>query len=192
MRRVTFPLLALLAAVFAAPSCEPAHEGYREARENFDNFVGVNCPRESLVVIARTMGARSEDVRVVHYGPTGRPDTTNYFAALGRDGDVLVGIFDEAPGNVSEVQYENEFGADDFVWVVKCLRNDPPFADRKVRYGAALTVDVRRGVRDITVEFVDGWLEPPQKWSAGEVKLNPAGTALLSEDHGLEFAVRSP
>ena len=105
---------------------------------------------------------------------------------------MLVGIFDEAPGNVSEVQYENEFGADDFVWVVKCLRNDRPFGDRKVRYGAALAVDVRRGVKDVTVEFVDGWLEPSQKWSTGEVKLNPAGTTLLSEGHGLEFAVRSP
>jgi hypothetical protein len=47
-------------------------------------------------------------------------------------------------------------------------------------------------VRDVTVEFVDGWLEPSQTWSTGKIKLNPAGTTLLSEEHGLEFAVHPP
>jgi hypothetical protein len=51
---------------------------------------------------------------------------------------------------------------------------------------------MRRGMQDVTVKFVDGWLEPSQTWSAGAIKLNPAGTTLLSEEHGLEFAVRSP
>ncbi len=190
-RRVTVPFLVLV-AVLAAASCERAPEGYREAQKNFDAFVGADCPSEGLVAIARTMGARSEDVRVVHYGPTGRQDHTNYFAALSREGDVLVGIYDEASTNVPEVQYENEFGRDDFAWAVKCLRNDPPFGDRKVRYGTALPVEMRRGMQDVTVKFVDGWLEPSQTWSAGAIKLNPAGTTLLREEHGLEFAVRSP
>lgn len=190
-RRVLVQLL-MLVAVFAAASCEKPPEGYREAQKNFDAFVGADCPSEGLVAIARTIGARSEDVRVVHYGPTGQPDHTNYFAALNRDGAVLAGVLDEASNNITDARYENEFGRDDFVWVMKCLRNDPPFGDRKVRYGAALPVKMRRGVRDVTVEFVDGWLEPSQTWSTGTIKLNPAGTTLLSEEHGLEFAVHPP
>jgi hypothetical protein len=190
MRRINVLARGFLVVVFAASSCERAPEGYREALENFDALAGVKCPKEGVVAIARKMGARSEDMRVVHFGPTGQPDHTNYFAALSRDGAVLAGIFDEAAATVPEAQYENEFDREEFVWVMKCLRNDPPFGDRKVKYGIALPVDVRRGVRQITVEFVDGWVEPLQKWSTGEVALNPAGTALLSEDHGLEFAVR--
>lgn len=190
MRYVTNSLLIVLLAAVCGISCERAPEGYAEARENFDVFAGVKCPKDGLVAIARKMGARSEDVRVVHYGPTGQPDHTNYFAALSRDGDVLVGIFDEAAATVPEVHYENEFDRKEFVWVMKCVRNDPPFGDRKVRYGIALPVAVRNGVQDVTVEFVDGWVEPSQTWSTGEIKLNPAGTVLLNEEHGLEFAIR--
>ena len=190
-RRVIVPLLVLVTA-FAAASCERAPEGYGQAREDFDALAGVKCPQESLVTIARKMGARSDDVRVVHYGPTGQPDHTNYFAALSRDGAVLAGVLDEASNTVADVRYENEFGREEFVWVMKCLRNDPPFGDRKVRYGAALPVKMRHGVRNVTVEFVDGWLEPSGTWSTGRIKLNPAGTALLGEEHGLDFAVHQP
>lgn|GEM_PF-2040859 len=180
--------LAAFVVILAAVSCERAPEGYRDALRNFDDLVGVDCPSEGRLAIARKMGERSEDVRVVHYGPTGRPDDTNYFAALSRDGRVLAGIFDEASALVPEVQYENEFDRDDFVWVVKCVRGDPPFGDRQVRYGLALPVKIRHGVKDVTVEFVDGWLASSQKWSTGKVKLNLAGTAILDEEHGLEFA----
>lgn len=190
-RRGVLSFLALV-AVIAAAGCEKAPEGYGRARENFDALASVKCPQESLVTIARKMGARSDDVRVVHYGPTGQPDHTNYFAALGRDGAVLAGVLDEASNTVADVRYENEFGREEFVWVVKCLRNDPPFGDRKVRYGAALPVEMRNGVRDVTVEFVDGWLESSQEWSTGRIKLNPAGTALLGEEHRLDFAVHQP
>lgn len=190
-RRGVLSFLALV-AVIAAAGCDKAPEGYGQAREDFDGLAGVKCPQESLVTIARKMGARSDDVRVVHYGPTGQPDHTNYFAALSRDGAVLAGVLDEASNNVAGVRYENEFGRAEFVWVMKCLRNDPPFGDRKVRYGAALAVNIRHGVRDVTVEFVDGWLEPSQTWSTGRIKLNPAGTALLGEEHGLDFAIHQP
>lgn len=187
MLRVTITLAALV-VVLAAASCERAPEGYREAVQNFDDLVGVDCPGEGRLAIARKMGARSEDVRVVHYGPTGRPDHTNYFAALSRDGRVLAGIFDEASAQVPEVQYENEFDRADFVWAVKCVRGDPPFGDRRVRYGLALPVNTRHGVKDVTLEFVDGWLPSSQRWSTGKVKMNLAGTAILDEVHGLEFA----
>jgi len=187
MRRI--PIL-LIACALAALSCQQAPEGYREALVNFDDFAGTRCPKESRVAIARALGARSDDVRVVHYGPTGQPDHSYYFAALSRDGAVLAGVLDEASNNVADVAYENKFGRDDFVWVMKCLRSDPPFGDRKVRYGPALPVEIRQRVDGVAVKFVDGWLEHSQKWSAGEVEVNLAGTALLSEDHGLDFAIR--
>lgn len=187
MLRVT-TTFALLVVLLAAASCERAPEAYREAAQNFDDFVGADCPREGRLAVARKMGARSEHVRVVHYGPTGRPDHTNYVAALSRDGRVLAGIFDEATAQIPEVHYENEFDRDDFVWVMKCVRSDPPFGDRQVRYGLALPVDVRYGVKDVTLEFVDGWLPSSQKWSTGKVTANLAGTAILGEEHGLEFA----
>jgi hypothetical protein len=191
MRYVATSLLVVLLATLCGAGCEQAPEGYREAQENFDALAGVKCPKDGLIAVARKMGARSEDVRVVHFGPTGQPDHTNYIAALSRDGDVLAGVFDEAAATVPEVQYQHEFGREDFVWVMKCLRNDPPFGDRKVRYGVALAVDVRRGVQNVTVEFVDGWVEAEEKWSTGAVTLNPAGTMLLDEEHGLEFAIRA-
>jgi hypothetical protein len=187
MRRI---LIALAAVALAALSCQQAPEGYREALANFDDLVGKRCPSESLVAIARAMGARSDDVRVVHYGPTGQPDHTCYFAALSRDGAVLAGVLDEASNNVTDVAYEDNFNRDDFVWVMKCLRSDPPFGDRKVRYGPALPVEIKRRVDGVAVKFVDGWLEDAQKWSTGEVEVNLAGTKLLSEDHGLDFAIR--
>ncbi len=187
MRRI---VIAAAALALAALSCQKAPEGYREALANFDDFVGERCPSESLIAIARALGARSDDVRVVHYGPTGQQDHTYYFAALSRDGAVLAGVLDEASNTVAAVAYENKFGRDDFVWVMKCLRNDPPFGDRKVRYGPALPVEIKRRVDGVAVKFVDGWLEESQKWSTGEVEVNLAGTKLLREDHALDFAIR--
>jgi hypothetical protein len=190
MRYLTTSLAIALLAVLCGTACERAPEGYREAQDNFDVLPGVKCPKDALIAAARKMDARSEDVRVIHFGPTGRPDHSNYIAALSREGDVLAGVFDEAAATIPEVQYEKEFGREDFVWVMKCLRNDPPFGDRKVRYGIALPVALRRGVQDIELEFVDGWAGPEHMWSTGTVTLNPAGTQLLSEDHGLDFAIR--
>ena len=179
--------VAVLVALGVA-SCEKAPEGYDEAVGNFDAFVGVKCPKEAHLGVARKMGARTEEVRVVHYGPTGRPDQTYYFAAMSRDGRVMAGIFDEASAQVPEVHRENEFGRDDFIWLLKCVRSDPPFGDRQVRYGTALPVEITYGPKDVTLEFVDGWLAPQQRWSGGKVTVNLAGTALLDEEHGLEFA----
>ncbi|HUU57362.1 MAG TPA: hypothetical protein VMW93_08475 [bacterium] len=188
MRHVTAYMIVALIAALCVAACEQAPEGYREAVENFDDFVGVSCPKEARLAVARKMGARSEDARVVHYGPTGRPDDTYYFAAMSRDGKVMAGIFDEASAQVPEVHYENEFNRDDFIWLLKCVRSEPPFGDRQVRYGTALPVEITYGPRDVTLEFVDGWLAPSQRWSTGKVKMNLAGTALLDEEHGLEFA----
>jgi hypothetical protein len=188
MRYVTTPLIIALLAGLCVASCEKAPEGYREAVENFDAFVGVKCPKEAQLGIARKMDARTEEVRVVHYGPTGKDDDTNYFAAMSREGKVMAGLFDEASAQVPEVHYENEFNRDDFIWLLKCVRGDPPFGDRQVRYGTALPVKITYGPKDVTLEFVDGWLAPQRRWSTGKVTVNLAGTALLDEQHGLEFA----
>jgi hypothetical protein len=188
MRNVTPPLIIALTVALCVAGCEKAPEGYDEAVANFDAFVGVKCPKEARLGIARRMGARSEDVRVVHYGHTGKPDQTYYFAAMSRDGRVMAGIFDEASAKVPQVHRENEFSRDDFIWLMKCVRSDPPFGDRQVRYGTALPVKITYGPKDVTLEFVDGWLESQQRWSAGKVTVNLAGTALLDEQHGLEFA----
>jgi hypothetical protein len=181
-------LAGVILAALVAAGCGRPPEGYREAVQNFDDFVGVACPKEALLGIARKMGARTEEVRVVHYGPTGKADDTYYFAAMSRDGKVMAGIFDEASALVPEVQYQNEFNRDDFIWLLKCVRSDPPFGDRQVRYGTALPVKITYGPKDVALEFVDGWLAPSQRWSTGKVKVNLAGTALLDEEHGLEFA----
>ena len=188
MRYVTTTLIIALLAALCVASCEKTPEGYREAVEHFDAFVGVKCPKEAHLAVARKIGARTEEVRVVHYGPTGKQDQTYYFAAMSRDGKVMAGIFDEASAQVPEVHYENEFDRDDFIWLLKCVRSDPPFGDRQVRYGTALPVKITYGPKDVTLEFVDGWLAPQQRWSAGTVKVNLAGTTLLDEEHGLEFA----
>jgi hypothetical protein len=188
MRHVTpLPVVAIIAALCVA-GCEKAPEGYDEAAANFDAFVGVKCPKEARLGIARKMGARSEDVRVVHYGPTGQDDQTYYFAAMSRDGGVMAGIFDEASAQVPEVHYENEFNRADFIWLMKCVRSDPPFGDRQVRYGPALPVKITYRPQDVTLEFVDGWLNRSRRWSVGKVTVNLAGTTLLDEQHGLEFA----
>jgi hypothetical protein len=188
MRHVTPLLVVAIIAALCVAGCEKTPEGYREAVANFDAFVGVKCPKEAQLGIARKMGARSEEVRVVHYGPTGKQDQTYYFAAMSRDGRVMAGIFDEASAQVPEVHAENEFNRDDFIWLLKCVRSDPPFGDRQVRYGTALPVKITYGPKDVTLEFVDGWLKPQQRWSAGKVTVNLAGTTLLDEEHGLEFA----
>ena len=188
MRYVTTTLIIALLAALCVASCEKTPEGYREAVEHFDAFVGVKCPKEAHLAVARKIGARTEEVRVVHYGPTGKQDQTYYFAAMSRDGKVMAGIFDEASAQVPEVHYENEFDRDDFIWLLKCVRSDPPFGDRQVRYGTALPVKITYGPKDVTLEFVDGWLAPQQRWSAGTVKVNLACTTLLDEEHGLEFA----
>ncbi len=189
MRKAVVLLVITLLATFFSASCRRAPEGYAEALRNFDDFVGADCPREALRAVARKMGARSEEVRVVHYGPTGRRDNTHYFAALSRKGKVLVGVVDEAWVNITELDYENEFDHDGFVWAVKSIRNDPPFGDRRVRYGLPLPVKIEYGAKDVALEFVDGWVPSSQKWSTGKVKVNLAGTALLDEEHGLDFAL---
>jgi hypothetical protein len=189
MRKAVVPLVITLLAAFFPASCRRAPEGYAEALQNFDDFVGADCPQESLRAVARKMGARSEEVRVVHYGPTGRPDSTHYFAALSRKGKVLVGVVDEAWAKITRVDYENEFDRDGFIWAVKSIRNDRPFGDRRVRYGWPLPVKIEYGARDVALEFVDGWVPSSQKWSTGKVRVNLAGTALLDEDHGLDFAL---
>lgn len=188
MRNVTAYFLAALLAALGVAGCSRPPEGYREALADFDAFVSVACPQESTLAVARRMHVRTNDLRLLHYGPTGQGDHTFYFAALSRDGRVMAGLVDEAMAQVSAVHYENDFDCADFVWLVKCVRSEPPFGDRQVRYGTALPVKITYGPKDVTLEFVDGWLARQQRWSTGKVTVNLAGSALLSEEHGLEFA----
>jgi len=183
-------ILVAVATLAAGLACDRPPEGYDEALRHFDDFAGVEVPRETLLALARKLGARSEEVRVGHYGPTGQPDHTNYFAALSREGGVAVGIFDEAVTQITETHYEATFTREEFVWAVKCLRTDPPFGDRRVRYGVAVPFKIAYGPRDVTVDFVDGWIEPDRRWSTGSVTVNLAGTAVLEEKHALDFAIR--
>jgi hypothetical protein len=184
------PAIIIAALIFSAAGCEKNPEGYDEALADFDEIASVMCPEESRLGIARSLDARTEDVRVIHYGPTGQGDHTYYFAALSRDGRAGAGIFDEAWARIPEEHYKAEFSAEEFVWAVKCVRNDPPFADRQVRYGTPVPVKIEYGTRDVAVEFVDGWLDDAGKWSTGLVRVNLAGTTVLEEEHGLDFAFR--
>jgi hypothetical protein len=187
----SLPVFIIAAIIVAAAGCNKEPEGYAEAVANFDELANVKCPEESRLGIARSLGARTEDVRVIHYGPTGQGDHTYYFAALSRDGHAGAGIFDEAWARIPEEHYQAEFSPEEFVWAVKCIRNDPPFADRQVRYGTPVPVKIEYGTRDVAVEFVDGWLAEDGKWSTGLVRVNLAGTTVLEEEHGLDFAFRS-
>ncbi len=185
--RILAPVLCALTLV---AGCGRAPEPVREARRNFDALVGAECPKESRLAVARRLGAKADEIRVFHYGPTGRPDATNYFAAMSRDGKVLVGVIDEAWAKITKEHYETTLQGEDFVWAVKCLRNDTPFGDRTYRYKTALPVKIWRGPKYVGVQFVDGWLPVEQNWSTGTVKINLAGTALLDEEHSVGFAFR--
>jgi len=178
------------AAALLAAACATAPEELKQAQKNFDALPSVKCPAESRQAIARAMGAKSAGVHILHYGPTGKKDATCYFAGMNRDGKFAVGIIDEAWAKIVKVHYQGKFAPEDFPWVVKCLRNDPPFADRQYRHGIAFPVEVVQQPRDVAVEFVDGWLPSDQDWSSGSVKVNLAGTVLLDERHTSDFAFR--
>lgn len=178
------------AALIAAGACQRVPEELRKARADFDALASVPCPSEAKRAIARRLDAKSDDIRVVYYGVTGKPDSTHYFAALSRDGAFCAGVIDEAWVNITKVHYEGRFKPDQFVWAVRCLRNDAPFNDRQIRFGRPFAVRVVQGTRAIRIDFIDGWLPEKQKWSAGSVWVNLAGTLILDEVHRTDFLFR--
>jgi hypothetical protein len=176
--------LALLA--FAA-GCAKKDPAYEKALRDFDAMGNAACPSEARGIIARNVGVKSDDVRIILYGPTGEPTATYYFAALGRNGKLLAGVYEEAQARVARTDYGAAFEPEDFVWGVKLIRNEAPFSDRTVRYERACPTEILRGPKHVTVRYADGWLVHKQKWSTGEIKINLAGTQILDERHATEF-----
>ena len=191
--RATF-LLVAAAGIAAAglTACRQKNPAYEQALRNFDALANVPCPSEARGILAYQLKTKKDAARVLLYGPTGQRDATYYFAMLARDGGLLVGVFEEAQGRVIRQDYRTQFDADAFVWVMKCIRNDPPFSDRAIRYGRAVPVAVEPAPKYVRVRFVDGWVPTKKSWSRGEVTLNLAGTQLLSDDHDADFAFLPP
>jgi len=190
IRRTLATVTLACAAALLAGACRSQPEEVRRARAQFEELRGVNCPGETRKAIARRLDAKSADIRILHYGVTGKPDSTHYFAALSRDGAYAVGIIDEAWVNITKIHYRGRFTPDEFVWAVRCIYNDAPFNDRQVRFGLAFPVRVVQGTRAVRVDFVDGWLPEKQKWSVGHVWVNLAGTLILDETHATDFIFR--
>jgi hypothetical protein len=188
IRRITSWTLAAFALLALGAGCAQKNPACEKALRDFDTLGNAECPSEAKSLIARNLGLKSDDVRIIHYGPTGEPTATSYFAALGRNGKLLAGVYEEAQARVARTDYNAAFAPEDFVWAVKIIRNDPPFADRTVRYERACPTEILRGPKHITVRYADGWLVTKQKWSTGEIKINLDGTQILDEIHANEYA----
>lgn len=168
--------------------CNDKSPEVKKALNDFDAYVSVECPTEAKIALARALKAKPDEIKVAFYGPTGK-GSEMYFAAISRQGKVLVGVYEEAWTRVIAEHYEASFDNRQFPWAVKCLRNDPPFSDRQVRYERTFPTAVKYGPTDVKVEFIDGWIakKPNHNWSFGYVRVNLDGTVLLEEKHDLDF-----
>lgn len=186
-RKTVGSALALLALLALGAGCAKKNPAYEKALRDFDALGNATCPSEAKGILARNVGVKSEDVRIIHYGPTGEPMATYYFAVIGRNGKILAGVYDEAQAQIIRTDYQDTFAPEDFVWGVKIIRNDAPFGDRVIRYERAFPTEILRGPTHITIRYADGWLAKKQKWSTGEIKINLAGTQILDEIHATDF-----